>query len=88
MMTSKRCCGIPHKETEGEAVMLGASLAMEHQRLHVIEQWPDGPEKRAHLAAVSSAIGGLEQAANRECADWTCIVCGQRGVPALLRAAA
>jgi len=31
----------------------------EHHRLHVIEEWPDGPQKQAALAAVRSKLASL-----------------------------
>jgi hypothetical protein len=34
-------------------------IAMEHQRLHLVEEWPDGPHKQAALAAIHSALEGL-----------------------------
>ena len=34
-------------------------LALEHYRLHVMEQWPDGPAKAAGIAAVRSALKRL-----------------------------
>jgi hypothetical protein len=69
--------------------MVTESLAMEHHRLHVIEQWPEGPEKRARLAAVRSAIAGLERLEAPGAKHWSCIVCGCRGaMPIPLKAAA
>ena len=34
-------------------------IAMEHHRLHLIEEWPDGPYKQAALAAIHSSLEGL-----------------------------
>ena len=89
MMTrTKRCCGFSHQDSGSEA-MVTESLAMEHHRLHVIEQWPDGPEKRARLEAVRSAIAALDRLESRDAGEWACIVCGCRGFGAgALRAAA
>ena len=36
-------------------------LAMQHYRIHVMEQWPDGPRKRAGLAAARSVIERLDE---------------------------
>jgi hypothetical protein len=36
-------------------------LAVEHDRLHVVEEWPDGPRKQAALAAIHSKIESLKQ---------------------------
>jgi hypothetical protein len=34
-------------------------IAMEHYRLHSVEQWPDGPAKEAALAAIHSSLESL-----------------------------
>jgi hypothetical protein len=34
-------------------------LTTEHNRLHVVEEWPDGPAKTAALAAIRSTMAGL-----------------------------
>ena len=34
-------------------------LAMEHYRLHAVEDWPDSPRKEAALAAIRSKIKSL-----------------------------
>ncbi len=34
-------------------------LAMEHYRLHLIEEWPDGPKKEGALAAIRSSLDSL-----------------------------
>lgn len=34
-------------------------IAMEHHRLHLIEEWPDSPHKTAALAAIHSTLQGL-----------------------------
>jgi hypothetical protein len=39
--------------------MHNQKLAMEHYRIHVMEQWPDGPRKQAGLAAARSTIESL-----------------------------
>jgi hypothetical protein len=31
-------------------------IAFEHYRIHVIEQWPDGPKKQAGLASARSVL--------------------------------
>ena len=36
--------------------MLNEWLAVEHNRIHVMEQWPEGPMKEAGLAAARSAL--------------------------------
>jgi hypothetical protein len=34
-------------------------IAMEHHRLHLIEEWPDSPHKEAALAAIRSTLESL-----------------------------
>ena len=34
-------------------------IAMEHHRLHTVEEWADGPHKDAALAAIRSTLHGL-----------------------------
>jgi len=36
-------------------------LKTEHDRLHIVELWPDGPHKQAALAAIRSKIASLAQ---------------------------
>lgn len=36
-------------------------LAVEHHRLHAIEEWPDGPRKQAALASIHSKLESLSQ---------------------------
>lgn len=38
-------------------------LKTEHDRLHIIEQWPDGPAKSAALAAIRSSLASLARIA-------------------------
>jgi hypothetical protein len=50
-------------------------LAMEHYRMHLIEEWPDGPRKEAGLASVRSALESLLRSSEGEPA-FTCAICG------------
>ena len=34
-------------------------IATEHHRLHVIEEWPEGPHKEVALAAIQSSLQSL-----------------------------
>jgi hypothetical protein len=34
-------------------------IAMEHHRLHLIEEWPNGPHKDAAVAAIRSTLESL-----------------------------
>lgn len=59
-------------------------LAMEHYRMHLMEQWPEGARKDAGLAAARAAIEGLEQGAPAG-SKFVCDVCANRkeaGTPA------
>ena len=38
-------------------------LKTEHDRLHIVEEWPDGPNKTAALKAIRSAICSLTRIA-------------------------
>jgi hypothetical protein len=60
-------------------MMLSEALAMEHYRLHIIEQWPDGANRDAALAGVRSALDGLAASQSGGLAAWVCIVCGSGG---------
>lgn len=64
--------------TEEMAMMYTEWLAMEHYRMHLIERWPDSDRKEASLAAVRSAIAGLESAAPAEASAFFCDVCHSR----------
>jgi hypothetical protein len=57
--------------------MLFDSLAMEHYRLHLIEQWPAGAQKEAALASVHSSLKSLLRGDIGQQAAWTCVVCGR-----------
>jgi len=46
--------------------MLSQWLTMEHNRMHVVEQWPEGPHKEAALRAIQSSLASLVRAASRD----------------------
>ena len=50
-------------------------LAMEHYRLHVIEHWPEGPEKTARLAAVRATLESLARTAPGAEPAFECATC-------------
>ncbi len=52
-------------------------LAMEHYRLHVVEQWPEGPYKHAALAAIHSTLNSLTRR-QPGAGDPPCEVCSSR----------
>ena len=37
-------------------------IAMEHYRLHSVEEWPDSPRKQATLTAIRSTLDSVGQA--------------------------
>ena len=39
--------------------MLSEWIMGEHHRLHIVEEWPDGPYKEAVLAAIRSTLDSL-----------------------------
>jgi hypothetical protein len=51
-------------------------IAVEHYRLHTVEEWPDGPYKEATLAAIHSALAGLLGAAPTRSSE--CTICWKR----------
>ncbi len=51
------------------------SLAMEHYRMHVMEQWPDSPTKTASLATVRATIESLERTKPAGATPFTCAEC-------------
>jgi hypothetical protein len=53
-------------------------IGMEHYRMHLIETWPDGPRKAAHLAAARSALKALEIAAPVAAPVFVCEICAAR----------
>ena len=50
-------------------------LAMEHHRLHTMEQWPDGPAKDVGLAAVRSTLQSLAGTAPAGAPAFECVEC-------------
>ena len=43
-------------------------IAFEHYRIHVIDQWPDGPKKQAGLASARSVLERMVQGSSFACA--------------------
>ncbi|PYT16268.1 MAG: hypothetical protein DMG59_10935 [Acidobacteria bacterium] len=52
-------------------------LAMEHYRLHTVEEWPDGPRKRTTLAAIRSSLESLSRY-QQAGTDAACDICRNR----------
>ena len=57
-------------------------LAMEHHRLHIIEEWSDGPHKEAALIAIRSSIASLTRRARTDVDSPVCEVCAGRKLTA------
>lgn len=65
--------------------MYAAWLASEHSRIHLIEQWPDGPRREAALAAARSTLDSLLQRAHPDESTFRCLVCdNRRNSPAMV----
>ncbi|MGD1093768.1 MAG: hypothetical protein ABSB35_17485 [Bryobacteraceae bacterium] len=52
-------------------------IAFEHYRIHVIEQWPDGPRKQAGLASARSALDRVVRTMP-EGSSFACAICASR----------
>lgn len=48
-------------------------LAVEHYRLHTVEQWPEGPHKEGALAAIRSSVESLIRSGARPVDCHICI---------------
>ncbi len=54
-----------------------AWLATEHNRIHLIEEWPEGPRKEAALASARSALESLQR--SLPCDEtFRCAICHSR----------
>jgi hypothetical protein len=49
-------------------------LAFEHNRIHVMEQWPDGPRKDAGIASARCALESLAHMLPEGC-SFECATC-------------
>jgi hypothetical protein len=72
-----------------------AWLASEHSRIHLIEQWPDGPRKTAALVAARSALNSLLRNVSLlpsvpgDASAFRCAICGgRRNSPVMLESPA
>jgi hypothetical protein len=52
-------------------------LAMEHNRIHLMESWPDGPKKEAGLVSARSALESLVRAVPKGF-SFECATCASR----------
>jgi hypothetical protein len=53
-------------------------IATEHHRLHLIEEWPDGPRKEVALSAIQSSLQSLLQNHQPDDPLATCEICVSR----------
>lgn len=53
-------------------------LKTEHHRLHVVEEWPDGPQKEAALSAIRSKLASLMHYLPPESRGSGCEICLSR----------
>jgi len=53
-------------------------IAMEHYRLHSIENWPDSPYKRAVLAAIHSTLESLQARSPISLEKPACVICASK----------
>ncbi|HLX43267.1 MAG TPA: hypothetical protein VKR43_07525 [Bryobacteraceae bacterium] len=54
--------------------MISEWIAIEHYRLHLVENWPHSAHREATLAAIYSTLSGLDRNW-RSTARHTCMVC-------------
>ncbi len=59
--------------------MIHEWLSQEHHRLHIVEEWPEGPQKEAVLASIRSKLKSLLGNCDEESLP-TCLVCNNRRV--------
>ena len=59
-------------------------LKTEHDRLHIVEQWPESPHKQAALEAIWSKIASLTLALSDDC-HLQCEVCLSRQTVGIVR---
>jgi hypothetical protein len=53
--------------------MMDQWLAMEHYRLHTVEEWPDGPLKQGALAAIRASLESLLRSGAKPIDCTTCL---------------
>lgn len=53
-------------------------IAMEHYRLHVVENWPEGPRRDATLAAIHSKLASFGQQPHLTTGARDCSICSSR----------
>lgn len=61
-------------------------LTTEHNRLHVVEEWPDGPHKEAALSAIRSSLASLARSLPPDVNLQFCEVClGRKQAPGIIQ---
>jgi hypothetical protein len=58
--------------------MLSEWIMGEHHRLHIVEEWPDGPYKEAVLAAIRSTLDSLLLDFRAAVKQPVCAICRNR----------
>lgn len=58
--------------------MLSEWIMAEHHRLHIVEEWPDGPYKEAVLAAIRSTLDSLLRDFRAAANHPVCAICHHR----------
>jgi len=53
-------------------------IAMEHYRLHVVENWPDGPRREATLTAIHSKLASFGKQSHVTTGARDCSICSSR----------
>ena len=53
-------------------------VAMEHYRLHMVEEWSDSPYKKATLAGIQSTLASLLREAGVATSQQQCAICMTR----------
>ena len=56
-------------------MMFNSWIAMEHYRIHMIEQWPEGAQKEAASPRPGQRLSELEGSAPTEAVPSFCVIC-------------
>jgi hypothetical protein len=75
--------------TVNALTMYAEWIAAEHHRLHLIEEWPDGPRKEVALSAIQSSLQSLLQNHQPDGLLAACEIClNRKSMPGGMRAVA
>ena len=61
-----------------DGAMLRQWAAVEHNRLHCAEEWPDGPHKQAVIAAIHATLESLFENSGTSTRLSECMACAAR----------